>query len=282
MKKIRIWRIIITSIVSISLIAIIPWITVHITDEKLSSVTFSLKNTYLINWVILASGVFYFIITLLSNVLRNNTAKIFSVFSTILSFIIILILSLYYYLIISYTMPLFCLLSIDSVLSIISVSIKPATAEQKVQTAVQSQQQVQDNSRENSPNINTTEAKDVSELKNKILSMKSGLNKSYEEAVNEIEMTGALNGLDMSELLNESQDEDQNKIIPFSIGEQKNNINSDFNRNKELVSSADENLIIQDPLANFSSDYEDTQPSNLLDKNYKYTSRRKDVDDNKN
>ncbi|WP_339021078.1 hypothetical protein [Spiroplasma endosymbiont of Atherix ibis] len=179
-------------------------------------------------------------------------------------------------------MPLFCLLSIDSVISIISISKEPAINTQKMQTVVQKQQQVQENIIDNSSNINTTEAKDVSELKNEILNMKSGLSKSYEEAIDEIERTGALNGLDMSELLNEDKSENENKIIPFSIDNQENNRNLDFKRNRQFVSSSDENLIIQDPLASYSSDYENTQPSNLLDKNYKYTSRRKDIDDSEN
>ncbi len=94
MKQIKIWRIIITLIISISLITIIPWIDViSQNDLKIKyTIYFSLKNFYLINWIILVSGFLYFIITLFSNILKNKAASVFSFFSTITSFSIIIIL----------------------------------------------------------------------------------------------------------------------------------------------------------------------------------------------
>ncbi|AGR41874.1 hypothetical protein [Spiroplasma diminutum] len=315
MRRIRYWRFIIMSIISVFLIFVIPWISI-IDGPK---VIFSSSNFNTISLLILISGIVYLSAGFLANGLKNKPGKIFGVVNAVIGFWIIILLSIntfidsigiHYKLI--YFMPIFSLLTVDLVLAIIHISIKPVQVQQKTAQVQQQTAQPEDSDDGAIVNINSTPTQDVSELKNKIMNMKSGLSKSYEEAIDEIERTGALNGLDMSSLLKDEGDINENKIIPYSIEdnqqfeqqsnqqfEQQNNqqfqqqnnqqieqqnyqqFEEQNNQHQEYYPRRKDSSHLQDPLANSSSDYESIHSSSLSRKDYKFKSRRIDIDDNK-
>lgn len=299
MKKIKAWRIFIFLITAVSLIFVIPWIEISQKSEKYF-VSFSFDGLTALTITILVIGICYLLISFLATFLRNKAGKVFGVFNVLIGFLIVVILSVHTFastnkifvvsIRLSYFMSLFCLLVVDIVLSIINISINPISQQAQITQNLQSEQSL---SEVVNTEINNIETQDVSELKNKILNIKSGLSKSYEEAIEEIERTGALSGLDMSELLKEDEKEEKNKIIPFSLNEdlvRQSQDNEQFfiqeshltlNEQKNYLQKNESNTNFQDPLATSSSDYESIRSSNLARKQYKYTSRRKDIDDNK-
>ncbi|QHX36418.1 hypothetical protein [Spiroplasma sp. BIUS-1] len=314
MRRVRVWRFIIMSIISICLIFVIPWLTVT-NDVNGYKIGFSASAFTTTAMLILISGIAYLGAGFLANGLKNKPGKVFGVVNAVMGFGIIVLLSIHTFIggvniafKMTYFMPLFSLLTVDLVLAIIHISIKPgAQQNQNVQQAqaVQGHQFATNEDSNSNVNISTPQTQDVTELKNKILNMKSGLSKSYEEAIDEIERTGALSGLDMSELLKEDEQADKNKIIPYSVEDQmhyqqpqqpvqvqqpqqyqqpqqpQQPVQQEPYEPKHYTPRREYGSNVQDPLANSSSDYESIHSSSLSRKDYKYTSRRNDIDENK-
>ncbi|WP_338985362.1 hypothetical protein [Spiroplasma endosymbiont of Diplazon laetatorius] len=311
MRRVRVWRFIIMSIISICLIFVIPWLNVAQTVDQKYLISFSSEGFDIVTLLILISGIAYLGAGFMANGLKNRPGKVFGVVNAVIGFGVIILLSFHTFMKAEYIgikmiyfMPLFSLLTVDLVLAIIHISIKPGVQQvQQVQQAqaVEGHQFSNNQNDSSSVNINTPQTQDVSELKNKILNMKSGLSKSYEEAIDEIERTGALSGLDMSDLLKDDSEKSENRIIPYSVEEQQYyqqpqqrqpepqyyQPNQPQQRQPEpyepthFTPRREQNSNVQDPLANSSSDYESIHSSSLSRKDYKYTSRRNDIDENK-
>ncbi|WP_342258574.1 hypothetical protein [Spiroplasma endosymbiont of Dioctria linearis] len=296
MKKIKVWKIIIMLLISVSLILILPWITVDLNNK----IIFSFKDLNINRIGLLFSGLAYFGISLFSSLGKNKVEKVFGVFDIIISFWVIIILSIHTFLYLNaeiqikmtYFMPLLSLLIVDLIITIINISINPENfvAKNNNQKLDSVAKKIDDQSYQSQDSL-----KDVSDLKNKILNMKSGLNKSYEEAIEEIERTGALSGMDMSSLIAEEEPKD-NKIIPYSIEENQlilNDIEQEIkpeeikkNLANESVKYDDElelPLNLDDPIANSNEDedYDNVNSSNFDTGEFKYMSRRTNTDENK-
>ncbi|WP_339029668.1 hypothetical protein [Spiroplasma endosymbiont of Cantharis nigra] len=296
MKKIKIWKIIIMLLISMSLILILPWITVDLNNK----IIFSFKDLNINRIGLLLSGLAYFGISLFSSLGKNKVEKVFGVFDIIISFWVIIILSIHTFLYLNaeiqikmtYFMPLLSLLTVDLIITIINISINPEnfSAKNNAQKLDSVSQKINDQSYQSQDSL-----KDVSDLKNKILNMKSGLNKSYEEAIEEIERTGALSGMDMSSLITEEEPKN-NKIIPYSIEENQlilNDIEQEIkpeeikkNLANESIKDDDElelPLNLEDPIANSNEDkdYDNINSSNFDTGEFKYMSRRTNTDENK-
>ncbi|ALD66087.1 hypothetical protein [Spiroplasma cantharicola] len=303
MKKIKIWKIIIMLLVSISIILILPWITVDINNK----IVFSSSGFNIIRVGLLATGLVYVAISLFSILGKKRVEKIFGVFDIIFSFWVIIILSMHTFLYfnieiqlkMTYFMPLLSLLIVDLIITIVDISInyENISFKNSIQRTNSIANKINDENYANQDSL-----KDVSDLKNKILNMKSGLNKSYEEAIHEIERTGALNGLDMSSLIKEDEQESKkDKIIPFSVEENQqilNDIENSFKQQENQQSESNNNLInewkkideelelplsFDDPIANSQSDknYQDIDSSTLETSEIRFTSRRTNTDENK-
>ncbi|WP_342275559.1 hypothetical protein [Spiroplasma endosymbiont of Cantharis lateralis] len=297
MKKIKIWKIIIMLLISVSLILILPWITVDLNNK----IIFSFKDLNINRIGLLFSGLAYFGISLFSSLGKNKVEKVFGVFDIIISFWVIIILSIHTFLYLNaeiqikmtYFMPLLSLLIVDLIITIINISINPENfaAKNNNQKLDSVAKKMNDQSYQSQDSL-----KDVSDLKNKILNMKSGLNKSYEEAIEEIERTGALSGMDMSSLITEEEPKN-NKIIPYSIEENQlilNDIEQEIkpeeikkNLANESVKYEDDELELplnlEDPIANSNEDedYDNINSSNFDTGEFKYMSRRTNTDENK-
>ncbi|QEH61514.1 hypothetical protein SCHIN_v1c03170 [Spiroplasma chinense] len=286
MRKLRTWRFLLMSIITCLCLFVIPFTSFSMENDKLKLI-FGTDNLGPITWIIMSISLGYIGSGFLANGLKNTPGRAFGMINTLIGFSLIVVLSLYAFINmhnpteskLASIIPTITFVSIDAVISIVHISInnRPATVTQVVQQVV-GQAQVEAN--DGSINMNSVQLQDANELKVKIQNMQSGLTKSYDEAIDEIEKTGYLNGLEIGEL---SFVDDNPKIVPVEIAQDYSQPQpkQESQREYEEPKFYNSRRIEDDVLANYQpdDDYESINSTALSrrdDRNdgYKYLSRR--------
>ncbi|AOG60130.1 hypothetical protein SHELI_v1c01750 [Spiroplasma helicoides] len=258
---------------------------------------FNSDNILVINIIIFTASILYLFTTILHLSLKNSASKAFGVINLIISVVIIAALPITllpnnilgeasWYKVV-FVIPAIALICSDSILTVLKLTgkLNPVIQQnitQVVSNAASQPDIMGDNIGMNVP-LSNIELKDATELKMKIQMMQSGLSKSYDEAIEEIEKTGQLNGMELKGILDDLEDETPT-IIPYSY-EQVNKSNASNNVNKQSRANGNE-INFEDPLAELqggsnSMDYESInstslsgEKDNLNTSAYKYLSRR--------
>ncbi|WP_041618770.1 hypothetical protein [Spiroplasma taiwanense] len=280
-------------VTSIFLIVFLPFFSILVVEDLVTiSISTVFIKTSIFTVLLMTFGFFYLISGILTNSFKNKPMKIFgSINGVIITFTIILLTMDMYMSPFSnitriiWFFPTLAFLILDFAIEIIQISINFNFLGQN--TSINNSLNQSSNNIVESvefANVNPlVDVKDSTELKNKILNMRSGLNKPYDQAIEEIEQTGALNGLDMSNLLLKSDEQElESKIVPKKV--LKEDI-KDKNLNYEEAFNSKTEPFLEDPLANLSEDYESIHSTGLSRQDsrpeYKYISRRSNRKDNK-
>ncbi|AHI52562.1 hypothetical protein [Spiroplasma culicicola] len=221
MRKVRIWRFLIMFLVATFCLFFVPFFAFSLNEEGQLIYIFGVENFNILTYYLIALTIVYLATGFLANGLKNKPGKVFGVFNTISAFSLIVLLSIYAFYNIGIAgesklltiIPTITFIAIDTVLAIVHISINLNQATVVQQVVAQPQAVV--NVDNGAINLNTVELRDATELKLKIQNMQSGLNKSYDEAIEEIEKTGALNGLEIGQII--ADYDEPPKIVPYIV-----------------------------------------------------------------
>lgn len=213
----KLWKLIITILITVGVGILLPFLNlIPDLDGNSISSTFSASNTSKLLWTVFALQLFNCLLAAVSLVENKTYKTIGWVLNTMLTIAIIIFASILTITEVAGKFPLIImalvLLGTDCATTVVANTIKVAAPTQVSVTSTVP-----------SPELGSGIAlKDSTELRSRIQNMQSGLNKSFEEAVDEIEKTGSLSGIKIGSLNFDSRDE-QNKIVPLTLEEIRQN-----------------------------------------------------------
>ncbi|QBQ07407.1 hypothetical protein SGLAD_v1c02080 [Spiroplasma gladiatoris] len=274
MKKIRIWKFVISFIIMMTTILLVPFLTITYTSTgfKLGYQTSQISKLTI---TLIAISTIYFLLNTIANAFERKAGKIIAVIAAIIGFGLITLLSIYSFTAIDtsglarqevkifLSIPCITLIAIDTGLNIFYSSVDLQQTTTVVQQVVSAEIN-KDLGQQQMMNLSGVEIQDSTALKARIQQMQGGLSKSYDEAIEEIEKTGALNGINIGSILKD--DDEPVKITPITVEEVKHNSKSlnEENNNKKINDQEEYNPFIDDPLAKlYDSDYESLKSTSL-------------------
>lgn len=283
MRKIRAWRFTLLLIISSLCLFFAPFFRMVNPNNQGFVLTYYTKEITDASWALIGITIVYLFVGLMANSIKNKPGKFFGGLNIFLSMAMIINLSFLPFenyddqtvFRLVTVIPIVSFIIIDTVLALVHISISLAP-----QTIVQ--QTINNNTPMEEvgivPSMNNVGAMDSTQLKAKILQMQNGLSKSYEEAIEEIELTGELSGIDMKGILDEKPEENSLKIEPIKIDLIEETKQLDIskpeiwnNRETNQVNSEPEKFIPrrfqEDPLSGLNltrnSDYEELSETSL-------------------
>jgi len=270
MKKFSLVKIVITLLSTVFCVILLPFFSINSSLQLVVSTSSISKLTYFI----LAFGSLNFILSLLIILLQKKNTIILKWFGFLN--LLALILALAFQLTFAptfFSMVSIILIAVDFV--VLTSSIYLNFDNNVVSQKVSNEQFLQQETTQPNPNQGNLRVQNQNDedLKTKINNLKSSLIKSYDEAIEEIEKTGLLNGMDLGDVEINNQNEVP-KIEPFVLTEsQEVEVKKDTISKREVY----EDDVIWDSFKN--DDYESISSTSLARKDplsdgYKFISRR--------
>ncbi|ASP28640.1 hypothetical protein SCORR_v1c08680 [Spiroplasma corruscae] len=281
MKKTEITNLLLGIWISLSLLLLMPFLMPNGNSGVQFDFVTSKSLYWYVKFVYVILGLLYLFTTFLSSFLSNKAKKTFTIINIVIGVISVFTIGINQIWDLNYLLwqrniiifGSFCLIVLSQTINIINLVVTERIANISVNQVVENTQQqfINEMGQEAQKNYVFGESIDPSTIINKINSMRSGLNKPYEDAIKEIEKTGELSGIKIDEF--KINEEEQNKIIPISV-------------KKSKVSQENEETEIDfnDPLSfDEMNEYEDirTAEKSSIKQTFKYMSRRADNDENK-
>ncbi|AHB36016.1 hypothetical protein [Spiroplasma apis] len=270
MKKFSLVKIVITLLSTVFCVILLPFFSINSSLQLVVNNSSISKLTYFI----LAFGSLNFILSLLIILLQKKNTIILKWFGFLN--LLALILALAFQLTFAptfFSMVSIILIAVDFV--VLTSSIYLNFDNNVVSQKVSNEQFLQQETTQPNPNQGNLRVQNQNDedLKTKINNLKSSLIKSYDEAIEEIEKTGSLNGMDLGDVEINNQNEVP-KIEPFVLTEsQEVEVKKDTISKREVY----EDDVIWDSFKN--DDYESISSTSLARKDplsdgYKFISRR--------
>ncbi len=270
MKKFSLVKIVITLLSTVFCVILLPFFSINSSLQLVVNNSSISKLTYFI----LAFGSLNFILSLLIILLQKKNTIILKWFGFLN--LLALILALAFQLTFAptfFSMVSIILIAVDFV--VLTSSIYLNFDNNVVSQKVSNEQFLQQETTQPNPDQGNLRVQNQNDedLKTKINNLKSSLIKSYDEAIEEIEKTGSLNGMDLGDVEINNQNEVP-KIEPFVLTEsQEVEVKKDTISKREVY----EDDVIWDSFKN--DDYESISSTSLARKDplsdgYKFISRR--------
>lgn len=270
MKKFSLVKIVITLLSTVFCVILLPFFSINSSLQLVVNNSSISKLTYFI----LAFGSLNFILSLLIILLQKKNTIILKWFGFLN--LLALILALAFQMTFAptfFSMVSIILIAVDFV--VLTSSIYLNFDNNVVSQKVSNEQFLQQETTQPNPNQGNLRVQNQNDedLKTKINNLKSSLIKSYDEAIEEIEKTGSLNGMDLGDVEINNQNEVP-KIEPFVLTEsQEVEVKKDTISKREVY----EDDVIWDSFKN--DDYESISSTSLARKDplsdgYKFISRR--------
>ncbi len=270
MKKFSLVKIVITLLSTVFCVILLPFFSINSSLQLVVDTSSISKLTYFI----LAFGSLNFILSILIVLLQKKNTIILKWFGFLN--LLALILALAFQLTFAptfFSMISIILIAVDFV--VLTSSIYLNFDNNVVSQKISNEQFLQQETTQPNPNQGNLRVQNQNDedLKTKINNLKSSLIKSYDEAIEEIEKTGSLNGMDLGDVEINNQNEVP-KIEPFVLTE-----SQEVEVKKDTISKMEvyEDDVIWDSFKN--DDYESISSTSLARKDplsdgYKFISRR--------
>ncbi|ARU92124.1 hypothetical protein SCLARK_001656 [Spiroplasma clarkii] len=212
----KIWKIAIGFILTVAIVVMLPFVYISWIDSLQVVFLKEIALVPIIVWAIIGFQVLNFIFVLLSLNKNEQVKKITTIFNVSFSVLLLFLVPLVIFKTGLTQLPI--IISIVTLLGgDLGVTVSAAVIKAKV---INNQVYNTANAVVNSPVSDIamgSATSDPTELRTRIQNMQSGLSKSFEEAIDEIEKTGTLSGIKIGKITDD--DIDNNKIVPVSLAE---------------------------------------------------------------
>ncbi|QGS51634.1 hypothetical protein [Spiroplasma tabanidicola] len=304
MKAVRNWRFVIFLFIDLMAILVMPFLVIAKIDTGWV-VSYTIHNLQTLDILNIMFALLYLTFSIVANCTKDKVMKVFGGINVVASLIFILIIGMYCFADLTsnssrimFGIMLMIFVAVDIILTILStaVNLQATTIIQQVGNGAYANSDI---SSVPMPMINNVEIQDSTALKARIHQMQGGLSKSYDEAIDEIEKTGYLNGIKVGLDLNDS--DDAVKIKPLSIEEaraqnivpqevlQPKKENNSFYETEQIntvqqFQNAKNDFLDEDPLASIynNEDYDSISSTSLSRKDsglaggFKYLAKKRD------